>query len=40
VVRLFEEAGFTDLHTFGSFAREPFKLKSERLLVVGTKAPV
>lgn len=37
VVRLMEEAGFTDLQGFGSLAQEPFKFGSHQLLMVGTK---
>jgi SAM-dependent methyltransferase len=35
--RLFEAAGFTDLHGYGSLAGEPFQLGSRRLLLVGTR---
>jgi SAM-dependent methyltransferase len=38
VCRLLEEAGFSGLQTYGSFALEPFKLRSERLLVVATRS--
>jgi hypothetical protein len=38
VCGLLEEAGFTGLQTYGSFALEPFKLRSERLLVVATRS--
>ncbi len=34
---LFAEAGFADVQAFGSFAREPFRLGSNRFLVVATK---
>jgi SAM-dependent methyltransferase len=34
--RLMEEAGFTDLEGYGSLTREPFKLGSARLLMIGT----
>jgi SAM-dependent methyltransferase len=37
VCRLLEEAGFTELQTYGSLGREPFRLGSPRLLVVGTR---
>jgi SAM-dependent methyltransferase len=37
VCRLLEEAGFTKLQTYGSLSREPFRLGSPRLLVVGTR---
>jgi hypothetical protein len=34
---LFAQAGFTDVNGYGSLAREPFRLGSNRLLVVATK---
>lgn len=37
VVRLLEAAGFTDVETYGSLDREPFRLGSQRLLAVGRK---
>jgi hypothetical protein len=37
VCRLFEEAGFTDLRGYGTLAQEPFRLGSQRLLLVGTR---
>jgi SAM-dependent methyltransferase len=37
VRRLFEAAGFTDLHGYGSLAGEPFRFGSRQLLLVGTK---
>jgi SAM-dependent methyltransferase len=37
VVALFAAAGFDDLHTFGSLAREPIRIGSGRLIVIGTK---
>jgi len=35
LVQLLESAGFTDVHSFGSLAREPFSLGSPQLLLVG-----
>jgi SAM-dependent methyltransferase len=35
--RIFEEAGFTDLRGYGTLAKEPFRLGSQRLLLVGTR---
>ena len=32
-----EQAGFTDMHGYSSLTREPFKLGSRELLVVGEK---
>lgn len=37
VVSLFEQAGFAAIETYASLAREPFKLGSSRLLIVGSK---
>ncbi len=37
MVRLFEEAGFTEVRGYGSLAREPFRLGSGRVLMVATK---
>jgi SAM-dependent methyltransferase len=37
VSRLLEEAGFTNLKSFGSLTQEPFKFGSKRLLMVATK---
>jgi SAM-dependent methyltransferase len=37
VLRLLEEAGFADVQAYGSLAREPFRLGSNRLLAVATK---
>jgi len=37
IVRLLENAGFTDLKGYGSLAREPFRLGSTRLLMIGSK---
>jgi SAM-dependent methyltransferase len=37
ILELFEEAGFTGVQGYGSFTREPFRLGSNRLLVVATK---
>ncbi len=37
VRRLFEAAGFTDLHGYGSLAQEPFRFGSRQLLLVGTR---
>jgi SAM-dependent methyltransferase len=37
VRRLFEEAGFTDLHGYGSLSREPFVFGSRRLLLVAKR---
>ena len=38
VFQLLKEAGFTDLQAYGSLAKEPFRLGSNRLLMVATKA--
>jgi SAM-dependent methyltransferase len=38
VCRLLEEAGFCDLQAYGSLAKEPFRLGSNRLLMVATKS--
>jgi SAM-dependent methyltransferase len=38
IVRLLEEAGFTDVQGYSSLAREPFRLGSNRLLTVATKS--
>lgn len=38
VFRLFEKAGFTDVQGYGSLAREPFRLGSNRLLIVAAKS--
>ena len=35
--RLMDDAGFNDLQGYSSLAREPFRLGSERLLVVATR---
>ena len=35
--RLLDDAGFNALQEYSSLAREPFRLGSERLLVVATK---
>jgi hypothetical protein len=37
VLALMANAGFGDVETFGSFAREPFRLGSHRLLAVATR---
>jgi SAM-dependent methyltransferase len=37
IIRLFTEAGFAGVQAFGSLTREPFRLGSNRLLVVATK---
>jgi hypothetical protein len=37
LLRLFEETGFTEVQSFSSLDREPFRLGSNRLLVVATK---
>ncbi len=37
VAGLLEAAGLTDIQGFGSLAREPFRLKASRLLMVATK---
>jgi SAM-dependent methyltransferase len=37
VLRLLEDAGFTDMQTYRSMAREPFRLGSDRLLVIATR---
>src|SRR5207302_5347917 len=37
VLRLLQEAGFVEVQAYGSFAREPFRLGSNRLLTVATK---
>ena len=37
IVRLLEAAGFTDLQTYSSLTREPFRLGSNRLLAIATK---
>ena len=37
IVRLLEEAGFTDLQGYSSLAREPFRLGSTRLLMIASK---
>jgi hypothetical protein len=37
LVQLFRGAGFGDVEGFSSLTREPFKLGSRRLLLVGTK---
>jgi SAM-dependent methyltransferase len=39
VVRLLEQAGFGDLQAYGSFAKEPFRLGSPRLVAVATRRP-
>ncbi len=38
VIRLLDQAGFTDVRAYGSLAREPFRLGSHRLLMVATKS--
>jgi hypothetical protein len=38
VCRMLEDAGFTGVQGFGSLAREPFRLGSQRLLLAATKA--
>jgi SAM-dependent methyltransferase len=38
VLGLLDQAGFSDLHAYSSLTREPFKLGSNRLLVVAQKA--
>jgi SAM-dependent methyltransferase len=38
VFQLFEQAGFTNLQAYGSLAKEPFRLGSNRLLMVATKS--
>jgi SAM-dependent methyltransferase len=40
VVEMFAAAGFTDIQAFGSVAREPFRIGSGRLFVIGTKIVV
>lgn len=40
LLRLLEEAGFSDVQGYGSLAREPFRLGSNRLLIVAEKRPV
>src|SRR5262249_14975662 len=37
VFRLLDDAGFTEIQGYGSLAREPFRLGSNRLLVIATK---
>jgi SAM-dependent methyltransferase len=37
VLRLLEAAGFTDVQTYSSLTREPFRLGSNRLLTIATK---
>ncbi len=37
VVAIFTAAGFSDVQTFGSVAREPFRIGSGRLFVIGAK---
>jgi hypothetical protein len=36
--RLFEAAGFIDLHGYAFLAREPFQFGSQRLLLAGTRS--
>lgn len=38
IQRLLNEAGFTEVRAFGSFAREPFQLGSRQLLMIASKA--
>ncbi len=38
IFRLLEGAGFSDLQAYGSIAKEPFRLGSNRLLMVATKS--
>ncbi len=38
VFRLLADAGFTDMQAYGSLAKEPFRLGSNRLLMVATKS--
>jgi SAM-dependent methyltransferase len=38
VIRLLEQAGFTDVQTYGSLAKEPFRLGSKNLLAVAMRS--